>query len=369
MIKHFCRMLGLLGCASAMVLPAAAQSNGPIGIANDDAQKSASYWTPERLRDAKPYPLPGAADTRATSADLSAAPARSASSPSGRPTYTGAPLNVQLHAPLARADTANQQAAPQAAGTAGLRFTTERVVPMASLRNTYPWVAVGKLFFTGALGGNFVCSASVINRRVLATAGHCVYDSAVNRFHSNFLFVPGYDNGASPFGSFTWSYAATTGSWAAGTGGVPNAADFGVIVAADKVVGGVPRRIGELTGFLGWKTLALLGNNVSANGYPVNLDSGLRLQRTSAHVLRSAVPNSAEMGSDQRGGSSGSAWVQDWGVASIGQPGRELGGNVMVGITSYGPVALTPRYQGSSILNNEWMQILNLACAQPRACS
>ena len=26
----------------------------------------------------------------------------------------------------------------------------ERVVPMSSLRNTYPWKAVGKLFFTGA---------------------------------------------------------------------------------------------------------------------------------------------------------------------------------------------------------------------------
>ena len=65
----------------------------------------------------------------------------------------------------------------------------------------------------------------------------------------------------------------------------------------------------------------------------------------------------------------GSAWVQDWGVASVAQPGRELGGNIMVGITSYGPVSLTPRYQGSSILNNEWVTILNLACAQPRACS
>ena len=380
MIKDVCRLLGLLGCASALALalalplPAAAQSNGPLAITNDNAQRSTGYWTAERLRGAKPYPLPGAAETRATSTDLPAATGGpSASSPSAWPTYTGAPLNVQLHAPLARADAAAPaaapQAGPQAAGTAGLRFTTERVVPMASLRNTYPWVAVGKLFFTGALGGNFVCSASVINRRVLATAGHCVYDTAVNRFHGNFLFVPGYDNGASPFGSFTWSFAATTGSWAAGTGGVPNAADFGVIVAADKVVGGVPRRIGELTGFLGWKTLALLGNNVSANGYPVNLDSGLRLQRTSAHVLRGAAPNSAEMGSDQRGGSSGSAWVQDWGVASAGQPGRELGGNIMVGITSYGPVALTPRYQGSSILNGEWVQILNLACAQPRACS
>lgn len=363
-------VMGLLGCASILAQPVAAQSGGPVSIANDNVTMSSGYWTPERMRGAQPYPLPGASETRVTGTAGPSAAGASQSSPSRAPSYNGPLLDVQLHAPVAKATgTADQAVAPEAAGTAGLRFTTERVVPMAQLRGTYPWRAVGKLFFTGAQGGNFVCSASVVRHRVVATAGHCVYDTAVNRFHTNFLFVPGYDNGASPFGSFGWSFAATTASWVAGNGSVPNAADFGVIVAADKVVGGVPRRIGELTGWLGWKTLSLVGNNVSANGYPVNLDSGLRLQRTSAHVLRTAVPNSAEMGSDQRGGSSGSAWVQDWGLASVGQPARELGGNVMVGITSYGPVALTPRYQGSSILNNEWVAIWNLACGQPRACS
>jgi V8-like Glu-specific endopeptidase len=369
MSRRLCFVFGLLGCASLLAQPAAAQGGGPVAITNDNVAMTTGYWTPERMRNAQPYPLPGASETRVTGTALPGPTSASRSSPSRRPTYSGPLLDVQLHAPLAASGTAAQGAEPQAAGTSGLRFTTERVVPMAQLRGTYPWRAVGKLFFTGATGGNFVCSASVVRHRVVATAGHCVYDTAVNRFHSNFLFVPGYDNGASPFGSFGWSFAATTGSWVAGSGGVPNAADFGVLVAADKVVGGQSRRIGELTGWLGWKTLALLGNNVSANGYPANLDSGQLLQRTSAHVLRTASPNSAEMGSDQRGGSSGSAWVQDWGVASAGQPGRELGGNVMVGITSYGPVALTPRYQGSSILNNEWVAIWNLACGQPRACS
>ena len=369
MSKGFGLVWGLLGCASILASPAMAQGGGPVAIKNDNVAMSSSYWTPERMRSAKPYDLPGASETRTTSTNLAVASGRSQSSPGRAPTYSGAPLDVQMHAPLSTSSATADAVEPSAAGTAGLRFTTERVVPMAQLRSTYPWRAVGKLFFTGATGGNFVCSASVVRHRVVATAGHCVYDTVVNRFHSNFQFVPGYDNGVGPFGGFTWSYAATAASWAAGNGSVPNAADFGVLVVNDKVVGGRLQRIGELTGWLGWKTLALLGNNVSANGYPANLDSGQRLQRTTANVLRSAVPNSAEMGSDQRGGSSGSAWVQDWGVASVGQPARELGGNIMVGITSYGPVALTPRYQGSSILNNEWVTIYNLACGQPRACS
>jgi hypothetical protein len=95
-------------------------------------------------------------------------------------------------------------------------------VPMSVLRNTYPWRAVGKLFFTGATGGSFVCSASVVRKCVIAAAG---------------------------------------------------------------------------------------------------------------------------------------------------QPTRELSGNILVGITSYGPVSLTERYLGSSILNAEWVAIWNIACGQPGACA
>lgn len=367
MRKYFGLLVGLLGCASA--LPVAAQSGAPLVARNDNVAVTSNYWTAERMRSAKAYDMPRAA-AGATTLAVRAAAGASESSPAHRPSVTGAAKDVRLHAPLRLSSAAStDEVAPTAAGTSGLRFTNERVVPMNVLRNIFPWVATGKLFFTGAGGGNFVCSASVIRHRVVATAGHCVYDSELNRFHGNFLFVPGYDNGASPFGGFTWSLATTTVSWASGDGSVPNAADFGMIVVNDKVVGGSPRRIGELTGWLGWKTNALLANNISAMGYPCNLDSCQILQRTSAHVLRARAPNSAEIGSDHRGGASGGPWVQDWGVAATGQPARELNGNVVVGITSYGPTALQPRYLGSSILNNEWVAIWNVACRQPRACA
>jgi hypothetical protein len=112
MIKHLCRGLGWLGCASAMAWPAAAQGNGPVVIRNDDVTTASPYWTPEHLRGARPYPLPGASETRATSTDLPAATGGpSTSSPFGRPTYSGAPLNVQPHAPLVRPDTAAQEGA------------------------------------------------------------------------------------------------------------------------------------------------------------------------------------------------------------------------------------------------------------------
>jgi hypothetical protein len=369
MFRSVCSILGLLGCVSALALPAAAQGDGPLVVRNDTAAAAAgNFWTPARLRSAKPLDLPRGGGG-ATTAAIRMAGGTSESSAAGLPTYKGPPLDVRLTEALSVLEAAEGGVAPAAVGTSALRFTNERVVPMSVLRNTYPWKAVGKLFFTGATGGSFVCSASVVRNRVIATAGHCVYDTVVNRFHSNFFFVPGFDNGASPYGGFSWSLASTTGSWAAGNGSVPNAADFGVIVAANKVVSAQVRRIGDLTGWLGWKTNALVGNNISAMGYPCNLDSCQILQRTSAHVLRTRAPNSAEIGSDHRGGASGGPWAQDFGVAAAGQPARELNGNILVGITSYGPISLTERYLGSSILNAEWVAIWNIACGQPGACA
>jgi V8-like Glu-specific endopeptidase len=363
--------LGVLA-GTALLTQAAWAQGGPVGQSSSNVEAATAYWTPERMRAAKPYDLPRASGTPqllqpSEGLQLTAKPQSSSSKP---PSYNGKVGTVRLHAPLPMKETMGEDVAPQAAGSLGARFTNERVVPMSVLRGTYPWRAIGKLFFTGAGGGSFICSASVLNRRVVVTAGHCVYDGALKKFHSNFLFVPGYDNGLSPFGSFTWRFAATTGSWAAGGGRVPNAADFGLLVVNDKVIGTSLRRIGELTGWLGWKTLALRGNNVSFFGYPANLDSAAVLQRTTAQVFRTVAPNDGEIGSDQLGGSSGGPYVQDFGVASAGQPARELNGNIVVGIQSYSYTAPGVRVSGSSIPNSEFVALWNAACNQgPGNCS
>ena len=258
---------------------------------------------------------------------------------------------------------------PTAVGTSGQPFTNARVQPITQLKTQYPFRTVGKLFFSD-LGSNFVCSGSVIRHKVVSTAGHCIYNSVANRFHSNFLFVPGLQNGVGPTGSWTWTNAVVSGVWVAGTGGVPNAGDFGVILFANKVIGGVSRRIGDVNGFLGWKTNAILGNQLTVLGYPCNLDSCQLPQRTDAQSEVSLAPNTAQLGSDSRGGVSGGPWVQDWGTSAVGQPARELGGNLTVGVTSYGPTSTTPRYLGASNFNADWINVLNVGCAQqPAACS
>jgi hypothetical protein len=63
----------------------------------------------------------------------------------------------------------------------------------------YPERVMGRLFFTTETGGLAVCSASLVNRRLLLTAGHCVCNGAA-AWYSNFYFIPGYKDGVEPYG-------------------------------------------------------------------------------------------------------------------------------------------------------------------------
>jgi hypothetical protein len=73
----------------------------------------------------------------------------------------------------------------------------------------------GKVFFT--LGGSdYVCSGSATsssNADVVSTAGHCVNEGP-GSFATNWVFVPAYNNGSAPYGTWTARTLVTTGEWA-----------------------------------------------------------------------------------------------------------------------------------------------------------
>jgi len=357
-------LIGATAFLAASSVAAPGRAAGPVFIANDQAAAAAAsdYWTPERMKNAKPLDLPGVAGRGGLVSPSFAAGPGSASSPPRPPVGSG-DSTVKLHDPVP-VPSAEDGVGPKAVNPSGQRFTHSRVVPMSVLRGTYPWQTVGKLFFTTPTG-DATCSGAVNQRRVIATAGHCVYDPVRRQFFTNFFFVPGFDNGLSPCGGYDWSFAVTTGSWANGGGRFPNAADFAILVAVNKACRG-QTRIGLSLGWLGWRTLSLLNNHVTILGYPLNLDQARILQQTNAQVTRASAPNSAEAGTFQEGGASGGPWVQDWGVTAGGQPANTL---QIVGITSYQPRNRSLDYLGSSILNNEWVTIFNIACGQVGACS
>lgn len=363
-------------------------AQGVVGMEAAQAQGEAqadieAYWTPERLRSAKPMEL-----HPEVGADGFPVPSQGPTKAAPSVSVGGAAPSVKIGDKARRVlvpETFRLEAEPQsevvpfATSSFGAYFTTLRVFPDAATL-TYPYQTAGQLFFTDPMtGGNFVCTASVLRWRVLVMAGHCVAHgstTAANRyFYSKFMFVPSENNGAAPNVTWTWSYVATTNAWF-DNGSVPNEQDVGMLVAVDqKIGGGGPFKIGQITGFLGYiyctgtncSKPPIANNNLTMIGYPCNLDNCTRMEQTNAQTFQSGGSNTWIYGSVMRGGASGGPWIQDFGVAPVGAPKGLLGNNWVAAVTSYGPVATTPMYLGASAFDSRFKSLLTMVCSHAGA--
>jgi hypothetical protein len=101
-------------------------------------------------------------------------------------------------------------------------------------------------------------------------------------------------------------------------------------------------------------------------GYPCNLDGCNIMHQVSAGSGPANGNNTVIYGSDARGGSSGGPWIQNFGenaVCSSGCSANSAGRLQVTAVTSYGPVATTPLYQGASIPDSRWVAVYNAVCA------
>ncbi|MEU8248693.1 peptidase [Nonomuraea sp. NPDC048916] len=179
-----------LGGALLPVGAAQARTAPPKPAAKAAADSSAEqravlrYWTPQKMEAAQPLAAP--------------APKQGATMGTGGPgePTTGTPWTTQGTA-VSTSLRAQAPNSPGAAWTGGGTVT----------RTT------GRIFFTYQ-GRNSSCSGSAVtsaNKSVVMTAGHCV--KLGGAFHTNWVFVPGYDNGDRPHGTWVATRLLTTQQW------------------------------------------------------------------------------------------------------------------------------------------------------------
>lgn len=318
-----------LGLALYLALAGGAAAQDPIvSSAQDGAAQSQAiqdYWTPERLAAAQPMPIPAVVTTESAS-------------PSAAPVITGSPGVVNGHLPgggpyipNARAfqrEVQEAAATPQSWGTAPTNPLTGPYGPFQrwTMEGNYlgGWRGVhGKLFFN--LGGSgYVCSATVIGRSTIATAGHCVNDGA-GGWATNFLFCPSYYNGPGGVhpsrGCWAGVSVTTSGRWF--SLGDPDY-DYGCIVAA--TTGTVlANKIGNVTGWAGRAWNWVSEQPVVTFGYPQDPPfPGNIIQQTASTEWYNwdalgGGQVSKVIGSDLTGGASGGGWFLGWRA-----PGAEI---------------------------------------------
>jgi hypothetical protein len=219
-----------------------------------------SYWTVERMRNAHPYPMPslekpaqGTVTRESVKNPADGDPgvmpgAKPGGGESGVPASTDEQGSSEEGEGRLSAASAELEAFETQGYTLPFPFTMYE--ENNALRNRYPNITIGRIFFTTSSGFDSSCSGASIGGRAVLTAGHCVSDGSGN-WHRNWLFRPGYrDTGAVVQGQkWVGTQAITFTAWH--TGG-SYCRDVGFIITRDKPTGTLSQVVGALGHAWNW---------------------------------------------------------------------------------------------------------------------
>jgi len=253
--------------------------NGANTFAKQQAVRS--YWTKSRLRSAQPFDLTvdrGSANGANTGRGRAAAPT------------TGQPFAV--------APTTGQQSLGQSnRRTAGAAWPGTGAIARTA----------GRVFFTVDDNGRArtaSCSGTAVtsnNRSVVLTAGHCVKSGG--RTHTNVVFVPGFDQGNRPFGTWVATELFTTQQWSANE-------DLNFDVAAAVMAPLNGRNLVDVVGGQGVAFNQARNQQMYSFGYPAAAPfDGSRLIFCAGRAINDTVSsNDLGLNCNMTGGSSGGPW-------------------------------------------------------------
>lgn len=343
--------------ASLLFLTTSAQAAEPTVMTLENRNLNANfYWNAERLKNAKPMPLPKA-DPKKMSQALQKNPG--VNQDFHAPTFKMTPINKPLF------KTEIETTAPNDHGNRYRYFSSSQLVPV-SADLSFPYSTVGRLYFYDPTRGDMYCTATVINKRVIVTAGHCLHNGSgsMSGFYDRFTFIPAYRDGYAPYQSWNWSFAAVSSSWFYSGARMPNDADYGMLELQNNYIDGNYRSIASITGSMGYSTLSLAPNHAHILGYSRNFDGGQKLHQVTAQSGNVIEANNVEFGSDMDNGSSGSPVIQNFGLPANGQSGGlNPGFNRIIGIIAWGTTAPGSMTEGASNPDYRFVEVLNKICA------
>lgn len=198
----------------------------------------------------------------------------------------------------------------------------------------------GKVLAVDPREGDYTCSGTAIDtpsRSIVLTAGHCVIEGGSEGM--SIAFVPAYDHGKRPFGTFVVESVYVMPQWRRDEN-----PDFDLAALRVK-----PNRLGRLVDVVGGRGYATGRSRLAAFqifGFPAGRAGGEELRSCDAHGLGEDSltfsfpgPPTMPASCDMAAGSSGGAWLFD--------------GQFVSGVTSYGyagrPTQLFSPYFGPTI--------------------
>ncbi len=302
------KLAGAALLAGALMLSAAPMASAAPSSTSDDiqsikisAQKADSavdYWTADRMKAAKN------ADTLVAGKSGSAAKVD-----------TSKAAKVPGHAANSNAGKISTKAGGKTRGQEA------------------PVSHIGKVFFT--LGGqDYVCSGNAVvsaNESTVSTAGHCLNEGP-GAFATRWVFVPAYENGSAPYGSFAATELVTTSQWS-NDGDITYDTGFAVVSNSNG---------STLTDTVGASGVAFnqpRGEYYTAYGYPAASPfNGETLQSCAGSASDDPFGQTQSQGisCDMTGGSSGGPWFLGTGSSTYQNSVNSFGYYTVLN-TMFGP--------------------------------
>jgi hypothetical protein len=280
-------LAGALSATSAGAAPP--PSPTPVSFAPEQAAKG--FWTAERMRNATPLDV-----IRAT------------------PGSFRAPASPAVEETVVRPTAFPQAGGPWTGGGSVVKTS-------------------GRVFFTfqgrtASCSGNSVTST---NGSTVMTAGHCVkYQGS---WHTNWVFVPGYDNGQAPYGQWSATKTLATDQWAASE-------DINYDVGAAVVAPLNGKTLSQTVGAQGLKFNGGYNKAMYAFGFPAAAPyDGSKLIHCSGNSSKDFLfSKDHSLGCNMTGGSSGGPWFESF--------NESTGTGLQVSVNSFGYTFLPNRMFG-----------------------